>query len=209
MKTKIICLCFALLLAALPAMANEEEQKPAAPAASENTAVATQGETSQGDDSYTENEVKNEVTEFFADTSAELGSLIEKVFKDNGRPTGYIKGTEGSGAFIVGARYGEGVLHLKSGATRKVFWQGPSVGFDWGGNMSKVFTLVYSMHNPDRIYQRFPGVDGSAYLAGGFGLNYQRSEGIVLAPIRSGVGLRLGANVGYLHYTREESINPF
>ncbi len=160
-------------------------------------------------ETYSQDEIKNEVTEFFAGTSEGLADIIQKAFKDHGRPVGYIKGTEGSGAFVVGARYGEGDLKLKSGASRHVYWQGPSIGFDFGGNMAKVFTLVYYMTNPDDIYQRFPGVEGSAYIAGGFGITYQRTNDIVLAPIRSGVGLRLGANVGYLHYTREKSINPF
>jgi hypothetical protein len=105
-------------------------------------------------------------------------------------------------------RYGEGNLTLKNGATRKVFWQGPSVGFDTGANASKVFTLVYGLNDADKIYQRFPGVEGSAYFVGGVGVNYQRSGDITLAPMRAGVGLRAGANVGYLAYTRERSVVP-
>jgi hypothetical protein len=158
---------------------------------------------------YTKEEIRAEVEGFFEGTTAELAEIVEKVFREHGRPNGYIKGGEGGGAIVVGLRYGEGTLQLKSGATRKLFWQGPSVGFDWGGNASKVFTLVYRLENPDDIYQRFPGVDGSAYLVGGFSLNYQKSGQIVLAPIRTGVGLRLGASVGYLHYTRKKHINPF
>lgn len=106
-------------------------------------------------------------------------------------------------------RYGEGRLQLRRrpGATR-VFWQGPSVGFDAGGNTSKSFTLVYGMNSPDQIFRRFPGVEGSAYLVGGVGVNYQRAENITLAPMRLGVGLRLGANVGYLAYTRRRHILP-
>lgn len=96
-----------------------------------------------------------------------------------------------------------------TGETRKVFWQGPSIGFDTGANASKVFTLVYGMHNPDDIYQRYPGVSGSAYLVAGMGVNYQRRDDITLAPIRAGVGFRLGVNVGYLAYTRERHLLPF
>jgi hypothetical protein len=90
-----------------------------------------------------------------------------------------------------------------------VFWRGPSIGFDTGGNAAKVFTLVYNMSNPDQIFQRFPGVDGSAYFIGGVGVNYQRNDNITLAPMRAGVGFRLGANIGYLHYSRRRGINPF
>ena len=91
----------------------------------------------------------------------------------------------------------------------EVFWQGPSVGFDWGGNASRVFTLCYNLYYPDMIFRRYPGVDGSAYLVGGVGVNYQRADGIVLAPIRTGVGLRLGASLGYLSYSRERNAFPF
>ncbi|MFW5722108.1 MAG: DUF1134 domain-containing protein [Desulfohalobiaceae bacterium] len=172
-------------------------------------AAAQSDEGAVDNSTYSRAELADEVQGFFEDTSQGLAEIIEKVFSDLGRPNGYIKGGEGGGALVVGLRYGEGTLHLKSGATRKVYWQGPSVGFDIGGNASKVFTLVYNLKDPDDIYQRFPGVDGSAYVVGGFSVNYQKSLETVLAPIRSGVGLRLGANVGYLHYTRNKSINPF
>ena len=98
---------------------------------------------------------------------------------------------------------------MKNGGTQKVYWQGPSVGFDGGADVSKVFTLVYGLNQSESIYQRFPGVDGSAYLVAGMAIDYQRANGITLAPVRSGVGLRLGANVGYTSYTRTRSILPF
>lgn len=161
-------------------------------------------------ETYSKNEVKDAIDGFFEGTAKGLADLIEKAFEDNGRPVGYIKGGEGGGALFVGLRYGEGTLFLKrNAARRKVYWQGPSLGLDIGANVAKVFTLVYKMRNPDDIYQRFPGVDGSAYIVGGFSMNYQKSGDIVLAPIRTGAGLRLGANVGYLHYTKSKSINPF
>ena len=140
-----------------------------------------------------------------------VGGAIERVFADQGdRPTAYIAGEEGSGAVVVGARYGRGALHMKDlSASQEVYWQGASIGWDWGGNASRVFTLVYGLYHPDMIYRRYPGVEGSAYLVGGLGVNYQRAEGVILAPIRAGVGLRLGANVGYLAYTRKRSIIPF
>lgn len=166
-------------------------------------------EAQSGNGTYSRDEVDDAVVRFFGKTSKGLADIIDKAFKDFGQPNGYIEGGEGSGAFIVGLRYGEGTLHLKDQGTRKVYWQGPSVGFDWGGNVSKVFTLVYDLSIPDFIYRRFPGVDGSVYVVGGFSMNYQRSGETVLAPIRTGAGLRLGANVGYLHYTRKKEINPF
>jgi hypothetical protein len=52
-------------------------------------------------------------------------------------------------------------------------------------------------------------VDGSIYFVAGFGVNYQRADDITLAPIRSGVGARAGANVGYLDYSRKQHILPF
>jgi hypothetical protein len=99
---------------------------------------------------------------------------------------------------------------MKTGTQpRDIFWQGPSIGWDFGGNAARVFTLVYGLQDPEQIYRRFPGVEGSAYLIGGLGVNYQAAEGMVLAPIRAGVGLRLGANVGYLVYSRQRNILPF
>ncbi|HEX4410882.1 MAG TPA: EipA family protein, partial [Xanthobacteraceae bacterium] len=128
---------------------------------------------------------------------------------DNGLPDAYIKGDEGSGAFVVGLRYGSGWLIRKGYDPVRVYWQGPSVGFDFGGNASKNFTLIYNLRDEDRLFQKFPGVEGTFYFIAGIGVNYQRSNGITLAPMRTGVGLRAGVNAGYLTYTRKESINPF
>jgi hypothetical protein len=140
-----------------------------------------------------------------------IGGAIERIFAEQGdRPTAYIAGEEGSGAAGVGLRYGRGALHMKDlSASQEVFWQGISIGWDVGGNASRVFTLVYGLFHPDMIYRRYPGVEGSAYLVGGLGVNYQRADGIVLAPIRTGVGLRLGANVGTMAYSRQRNLLPF
>ena len=140
-----------------------------------------------------------------------MGSAIERIFADQGdRPTAYIAGEEGAGAAVVGLRYGRGALHMKDhSASQEVFWQGASVGWDIGGNASRVFTLVYGLYTPDAIYRRYPGVEGTAYLIAGLGVNYQRADGIVLAPVRTGVGLRLGANVGTMAYSRQRNILPF
>ena len=149
------------------------------------------------------------MSDFLGVTAESAGAVIERVFRDNGRPTGYIAGEEASGAISIGARYGRGLLYMKNQPTIEVFWQGPSIGWDIGGNASRVFTLCYNLQYPDAIFRRFPGVEGSAYLIGGMGVNYQRADGITLAPIRAGVGLRLGANVGYLSYSRQRNIFPF
>jgi hypothetical protein len=161
-----------------------------------------------GPDTYSEDEIVNAGADFLGTTAKGLASVVEKVFADNGRPNAYIKGEEGAGAFIVGLRYGKGVLYTKPGLQEDVYWQGPSVGFDAGGNASKVFTLVYRLPTLDQIYQRFPGVEGTAYFVGGVGVNYQQAGDIRLAPIRIGLGFRAGANIGYLSYTRERNVVP-
>lgn len=160
------------------------------------------------DDTYDQDSVLQAAIEFFGQTTEGLAKVIEKAFKDHGRPVGYIRGEEVAGAITVGLVYGHGDLTLKNGASAKVYWQGPSIGFDLGLNASKVFVLVYKLKRPEDIYQRFPGVDGSLYWAAGVGMNYQQRQDIVLAPIRLGVGWRAGASVGYMHYTRERRWLP-
>ncbi len=157
---------------------------------------------------YSNDEVVGRVSDFLGVTAESAGAAVERVFKDNGRPTGYIAGEEGAGAFVFGLRYGRGLLYMKDRPTTEVFWQGPSVGFDWGANASRVFTLCYNLQYPDAVFRRFPGVEGSAYFIAGLGVNYQRAEDITLAPMRAGVGLRLGANIGYLAYSRRRNIIP-
>ena len=172
-----------------------------------NQAVPQNGEI--GPQTYTQDETLDAAKNFFGGTTEGLAKAIEKVFSENGRPNAYIVGDEGSGAFILGLRYGVGTLYYKGGGSMKVYWQGPSVGFDFGGNASKVFTLVYNLHWTRDLFQRFPGVDGSLYFVAGVGLNYQRANNITLAPIRTGVGLRAGANVGYLSYSEKKTWVPF
>lgn len=161
------------------------------------------------DKTYSQDEIVRGVSDFMGVTAETAGGVVEKLFAKNGRPTGYIAGEEGSGAFVVGGRYGRGLLYMKDRQPLEVFWQGPSLGWDFGGNASRVFTLVYDLYEPELIFQRFPGVEGSAYVVGGLGVNYQKASGVTLAPIRAGVGLRLGANVGYLAYTRKRNVLPF
>lgn len=162
------------------------------------------------DQTYTPDEIVQKGADFFGVTTESMAKALERVFAKYGRPDGYIAGSEGSGAFIVGLRYGEGELYMKArGTPVKVYWQGPSVGFDYGANASKVFTLVYNLRDPDKLFTRFPGVEGSAYLVAGIGINYQQSGRVILAPMRTGVGLRAGVDAGYLSYSRERNWIPF
>ncbi len=160
-------------------------------------------------DTYEQDTILEEAGDFLGEGTEGLAEVIEKIFKDQGRPNAYIKGTEASGAIVVGARYGDGVLIRKSGGKTQVHWTGPSIGFDAGGNLSKVFVLVYNLPNTDAIFQRFPAIDGSFYFIGGVGANYHQVDNIILAPIRLGAGFRAGVNIGYMHYRREKSWNPF
>jgi len=158
---------------------------------------------------FSQNEIVQAGAGFFGTTAEAMGKAVQRVFKDQGLPDAYIKGDEGSGAIVVGLRYGSGWLIRKGYEPMKVYWQGPSVGFDVGGNASKCFTLIYNLKSDDRLFQKFPGVEGTYYFVAGIGVNYQRADGITLVPMRTGVGLRAGVNAGYLTYTREESLNPF
>jgi hypothetical protein len=162
------------------------------------------------DDTYSEDEVVAAAQRAFGGAAEGLADVIHHVFAEQGRPVGYIEGREGSGAVGVGLRYGDGYLRLRNRSNRtRVYWRGPSIGFDTGGDGARVFTLVYGMTEPRQIFRRFPGVEGSAYFVGGVGVNYQRADGITLAPVRAGVGFRLGANIGYLAYSSRRIYNPF
>lgn len=154
-------------------------------------------------------EILAEGHKFFGGASANIASVIENVFSQFGKPSAYIIGEEGSAAFIIGVRYGEGYIYFRDGTRYKIFWQGPSLGFDMGADGSKSMVLVYGVNNPNELINRFPGVDGSAYLVGGVGVTYQQNGSIILAVIRTGVGARLGVNVGYLKYSAQPDWNPF
>jgi len=190
-KTLASALIAAALLAATAAYGAEEKTK------------------SSESDTYDQDSVLKEAESFFGKSTEGLARVIEKAFKEHGRPNAYVKGEEVSGAITVGLRYGNGTLLMKNAKPRKVYWQGPSIGFDFGGNLAKVFVLVYHLPKTSAIFQRFPAVDGSFYYIGGVGINYQQRNNIVLAPIRLGVGLRAGASIGYMHYTPKKTYNPF
>lgn len=158
---------------------------------------------------YGSDEVLVTGQKFFGDVSRGLASIIERAVSQWGQPNGYILGEEGSGAFVAGLRYGEGTLYTKNAGDLKVYWQGPSVGFDWGGDGARTMMLVYNLPATGAIYQRFGGINGAAYIIGGFGMTALAANNIVLVPIRSGLGLRLGANIGYLKFTPRATWNPF
>ena len=153
------------------------------------------------DAKYTANEITQAGSDFFGITTEAMAKAVQHIFGDLGQPDGYIKGDEGGGAFVVGFRYGSGWLIRKDREPQKVYWRGPSIGFDAGGNASKAFTLVYNLREDKRLYQRFPGVEGSIYVVAGLGVNYMRSGGVTLAPIRTGIGLRAGVNAHYQVYS--------
>jgi hypothetical protein len=161
-----------------------------------------------GGSTYEQNEIIAAGHGFFGAISQNLAQAVEYAFKSQGRPNGYILGEDAGGAFVVGLRYGEGRLYTKDAGDHKVFWQGPSVGYDAGAEGSKAMVLVYNLRDPSEIYNRFGGVQGAAYLVGGLSVQFQKYGDVTLAVIRSGVGVRLGANVGYLKYTRTPTWNP-
>lgn len=198
-----ILAAFGLLLMALtPAAAQEAlpaaEPVPAAPATPP-----------QSEPVYAEDDVLGAAEDVFGRGAEGLAEIVRKTFKDRGQPNAYIVGREIGGAVVVGLRYGSGMLHHKVEGQRKVHWTGPSVGFDFGGDGSKVFALVYNLHDTEELFQRFPAAEGKAYLIGGFTANYMQSGNIVVVPIKLGVGARLGLNAGYLKFSKKGRVLPF
>lgn len=158
---------------------------------------------------YSQDQIVSTGHQFFGKVSGGLASVVEQAFSSYGQPNGYILGEEGAGAFVAGARYGEGELYTRNAGNHKVFWQGPSVGFDFGADGARVMMLVYNLPSVDAINNRFLGVNGSAYLVGGVGMTVLSNHDIILVPIRAGVGARLGLNMGYLKFTPKPTWNPF
>jgi len=190
MRTILRIVSLALILIALPALAVAQGAQP-----QPNT--------------YSSNELLDAGHRFFGTLSRGLASVVERAISQWGQPNGYILGQEGGGAVIGGLRYGEGTLYTKNAGDLRVFWQGPSIGWDLGGDGNRTMMLVYNLPATNAVYQRFAGVDGSAYLIGGFGMTVLTANNIVVVPIRSGVGARLGVNIGYLKFTPEATWNPF
>ena len=158
---------------------------------------------------YSSNEVIDAGHRFFGTGSRGLAEIVEKAGSQWGLPNGYVLGEEVGGAWVAGLRYGEGVLYTKNAGDRRVYWQGPSLGFDFGADGARTMMLVYDLPATDAIYQRLVGIDGSAYFVGGLGMTALTFNNVVVVPIRSGVGLRLGANLGYLKFTPTATWNPF
>src|SRR5689334_3567742 len=158
---------------------------------------------------FSSNELIDAGHRFFGGVSRGLAMIVEKAVSKWGQPNGYILGEEASGAFVGGLRYGDGTLYTKNAGDVRVFWQGPSIGFDAGADGARTMMLVYNLPRTDAIFERFGGINGSAYFIGGFGMTALVANHITVVPIRSGVGLRLGANLGYLKFTDRPTWNPF
>ena len=161
------------------------------------------------DHEFTVDEIRSAGSGLFGSLSSSLAGVIEHAFRQYGRPNGYIVGTEGGGALLAGLRYGDGRLVTKMAGERQVYWQGPSLGSDFGVSGSRVMFLVYNLNDHEELFARFAGVDGSAYFVGGAGITFLKKGRLVLAPIRTGLGFRVGANIGYLKFTPKPSLNPF
>ena len=160
------------------------------------------------DAKYTANEITQAGADFFGVTTEAMAKAVQHIFADLGQPDGYIKGDEGSGAFVVGLRYGSGWLVRKNYEPKRGYWRGPSIGFDVGGDPPNSVTLRHTLREERRLFQRFPGVEGSFYFVAGLGVNYQRSGGVTLAPIRNGVGVRAGVNAHYQVYSEKRDWFP-
>ncbi|MET0746854.1 MAG: EipA family protein [Rhizobium sp.] len=158
---------------------------------------------------YTVQEIIDAGHSFFGSTSGGLAKVVENAFDRYGLPNGYILGQEGSGAFIAGLTYGEGQLNTKNAGEHPLYWQGPSLGLDYGGQGTRVMMLVYNLANTDAIFTRFGGISGQAFVIAGFGMTALKNNNIVVVPIRTGIGARLGLNLGYLKITPDATWNPF
>jgi hypothetical protein len=171
--------------------------------------LALPAQAQQNSSQYSMQEIVDAGHGFFGSTSGGLAKVVERAFESYGLPNGYILGQEGSGAFVAGLTYGEGTLNTKNAGQHSVFWQGPSLGLDWGGQGSRTMMLVYNLPDVNALYERYGGVAGSAYLVAGVGMQVNVNRDVVLVPIRTGVGARLGINAGYLKLTRQPTWNPF
>lgn len=201
------------LVPSAPAPAAPESAPAAAPAtaapAAQDGQTADAANQQNTEDTYDQQSVLAAASNAFGKGAEGLGKVIEKIFADHGRPNAYIVGTEGGGAFIVGLRYGNGTLYHKIEGEQPIHWTGPSLGPDVGGDVSKTFTLIYHLYDTNDLYKRFPAIEGKVYLIGGFTVSYHQRDNIVVVPVRLGAGWRLGANMGYINFTKERRYLPF
>lgn len=198
------------VLAVTPALA--QDAQPAAPAAAAPAAppaAETPPPAPATEATYAEDDVLGAAEGVFGKGAEGLAEIVRKTFKDRGQPNAYIVGREAGGAFVVGVRYGSGTLFHKVEGEQKVHWTGPSVGFDIGGDGSKVFALVYNLNDTEELFHRYPAAEGKAYLIGGFTANYLQRRNVVIVPIKLGVGWRLGLNAGYMRFSKKGRVLPF
>jgi hypothetical protein len=206
LRPAIVALLLAGLGAALGAVPTAAQT---APPPEQPTGTIGQPTQPPPEGQYSSNELVDAGHRFFGGVSRGLAMIVEKAVSQWGLPNGYVLGEEAGGAFVGGLRYGDGTLYTKNAGDLRVFWQGPSVGFDAGADGARTMMLVYNLPRTAAIFDRFGGLDGSAYFIGGFGMTALTANDVVLVPIRSGVGLRLGANLGYLKFTQRPTWNPF
>lgn len=192
-----------------PSYMQEEPEQPPAPASAPTTAPPSSGVTSASADTFEREDLIGAAEGVFGRGAEGLAGILENILKDQGKPNAYIAGREAAGAFVVGLRYGSGVMNHRIEGQRPVYWTGPSVGFDVGGDATKVFVLVYNLYDSQELYKRFPAAEGRAYFVGGFSASYLRRGDVVLIPVRLGVGWRLGANVGYMRFSEKQRWLPF
>lgn len=192
-----------------PTMQQQQQEAPSGADSDRSTPPSTNASHAPDSQTYQNGDVIDAAENLFGRGAEGLAKMIERILKDQGRPTAYIAGREASGAFAVGLRYGSGVMHHKIEGDQTVYWTGPTLGFDIGGNASKEFILVYNLYDSQDLYHRFPAAEGTAYFIGGFTASYLRRGDVVLIPIRLGVGLRLGANVGYMKFSSQSKLMPF
>jgi hypothetical protein len=192
-----------------PPLENDTTVSPSASPGMESTTSPVAPPAAGDKATYQQDDLIGAAEGVFGKGAQGLGKLIEDILKKQGQPNGYIVGREGGGAFVVGLRYGSGTLNHKVEGQMPVYWTGPSIGLDAGANAGSTFVLVYNLYDTEDLYRRFPSGEGVAYLVGGFNASYLRRGDIVLIPIRVGAGLRLGANVGYMKFSKKQRWLPF
>jgi hypothetical protein len=210
-RLAVVALLFGSLLAGLGVVPVAAQTAPAEPPTGTVPpgSAPPQQQPPRDDSRFQPNEIIDAGHRFFGGVSRGLAMVVEKAVSQWGLPNGYVLGEEAGGAFVGGLRYGDGTLYTKNAGDVRVFWQGPTLGFDAGADGARTMMLVYNLPRTTAIFDRFGGLDGSAYFIGGFGMTALTANNIVLVPIRSGVGLRLGANLGYLKFTQQPTWNPF